>query len=248
METRITHPHSWDFRRKKIAERVKEDGVENFFTWPTVVGSMYTGGSPEASRALGILKSQSNWDDLLPHLTEHKNAPPLSILPRSSGTMILQAFHLHIYREMTGKSLESHERIVEFGGGYGALALLLHRLGFSGDYEIVDLPEIAALQEYYLEDVPVTLSESVTIEKPDILIGFNSLSEAPYRDRARALSSKPKEIFALFMDIYRSNDTHNKFDNRFFFESLWTRGYGTQFLKSPINESHTYVIGRLYEG
>ncbi len=40
--------------------------------------------------------------------------------------------------------------IVEFGGGCGGLCRLLHRLGFRGAYVIFDLPEVSALQRFYL--------------------------------------------------------------------------------------------------
>lgn len=228
METRITHHHSWEFRRKKIGDRILEEGVENFLQWPTVVGSMYTGITEEVDAALKILDQWQRKIDI----------------PEQSGTMILQALGLYVYEEMSGEWLPDKRSIVEFGGGYGAMAKLLYGLGFKGEYEIVDFPEIAMIQAYYLDGVPVKLSESVTISNPDAFIGFNSLGEAPYPDRNRALSCKPKEVFALYVPRYDSNDASGVYDNVSYFDNLKDRGYTVSTITSPVSKSHMYTYAK----
>ena len=47
-------------------------------------------------------------------------------------------------------SISDMSCVVEFGGGYGGMCRLIHRLGFKGRYVIFDLPYFSALQRYYL--------------------------------------------------------------------------------------------------
>jgi len=70
--------------------------------------------------------------------------------PRTSGNMIHYAFHLARFEEITGVDLSGSKSVLEFGGGYGGMCRLLRRLGHSGQYTIFDLPELSALQEFYL--------------------------------------------------------------------------------------------------
>lgn len=53
--------------------------------------------------------------------------------------------------EKTGKKFNELNFTLEFGGGYGNLCRLIHKLGFQGKYIIFDLPVFSALQKYYLK-------------------------------------------------------------------------------------------------
>jgi hypothetical protein len=68
----------------------------------------------------------------------------------TSGNLIHYAFHLAQFEEATGIDLSRARSVLEFGGGYGGMCRLLRQLGQSGRYTIFDLPEMVALQEFYL--------------------------------------------------------------------------------------------------
>lgn len=102
-----------------------------------------------------------------------------------SNNLIHQAYHLQQYESLTGKKVEDLESIVEFGGGYGAMCLLAHELGFKGKYVIYDLPEFSLLQEFYLSQHNLK-AEWNPRRKPsdaDLFMGLYSLSEVPPSER-----------------------------------------------------------------
>jgi hypothetical protein len=112
---------------------------------------------------------------------------------------------------MSGFEARSIDTVYEFGGGYGAFCLLMRRIAFSGEYNILDVPEMSALQRYYLDGVasgsdmgnvhgrPVQVN---TIQPDDVqkdlargnarlgrtlFVGLWSLSEAPLELRRRIM-------------------------------------------------------------
>lgn len=102
-----------------------------------------------------------------------------------TNNLIHQAYHLQQWEQATGQRVENLKTIVEFGGGYGAMCLLCHQLGFSGRYIIYDLPEFSLLQQYYLSQCGIEADWNPR-RKPrpvDLLIGLYSLSEVPPNER-----------------------------------------------------------------
>ncbi|GAH81606.1 unnamed protein product, partial [marine sediment metagenome] len=75
---------------------------------------------------------------------------PYEYYPQSSGNTITHAVTLSYFLSETTCKLESLDTIFEFGGGYGCMCRLIHRLGFSGEYVNFDLPAMLGLQNYYL--------------------------------------------------------------------------------------------------
>jgi hypothetical protein len=64
--------------------------------------------------------------------------------------MIHHAYHVMRFERATGSSIADLDSVFEFGGGYGGMCRLFHRLGFRGRYIILDLPLFSALQRFYL--------------------------------------------------------------------------------------------------
>lgn len=103
-----------------------------------------------------------------------------------TNNLIHQAYHLQQYEQTTGKRIEDLKSIVEFGGGYGAMCLLIHELGFKGKYVIYDLPEFSLLQEYYLSQYGIK-PEWNPRRKPkdvDLFIALYSISEVSPNERS----------------------------------------------------------------
>lgn len=78
---------------------------------------------------------------------------------------------IQIWRHLERLGLR-HVEVVELGGGYGGLALYLHRLAPQfpaalGRYSIVDLPEVGRLQAAYLGALGVPV-ETVNGLRPDL--------------------------------------------------------------------------------
>jgi hypothetical protein len=133
----------------------------------------------------------------------------------TSGNMIHQAYHLSLWELMTGRSVKNMRRIVEFGGGYGTMALVCHRLGFRGDYQIIDLPEFSLLQQWYLTNTLPDISRIAWTDEPatcDLLIASHSLSEVPLPLRGKILSDMAADSY-LF--VYHCE--HDGVDNLGYF-------------------------------
>src|SRR5262249_47287211 len=72
-----------------------------------------------------------------------------------SPALIHLAYHACRFEEVTGRPLDRYGFILEFGGGYGGMCRLVHQLGFRGEYWIYDLPEVTALQRFFLGTIGV---------------------------------------------------------------------------------------------
>jgi hypothetical protein len=134
---------------------------------------------------------------------EEQAGHPLPLLfdPQTSPMRLQHSAILHDFAHFTGKTFADFTAINEFGGGFGGMCRLIHRLDFTGIYRIFDFPEVSALQEYYLSSVgiksrqPNAQNEIELISdileftrKPspaDLFIGSWSLSEAPQQVRAQ---------------------------------------------------------------
>ena len=88
------------------------------------------------------------------------------------------------------RDLSSSGVIVEFGGGYGSMCRLLHKLGFSGQYFIYDLPEFVALQRYFLKSIGMPVRDG---PPDDVTVGhspFHRSGEPPEGDSCGAARSQ----------------------------------------------------------
>ena len=200
---------TWSHRIADIRWHLENVGVEKFFEWPALVSAAFTGdGHPQVKTARDYLKKAEEWRELSKIATEPPYMPKSGMVPNSSGTMIIQATHLLEYKRKTGRHLVDSKSIVEFGGGYGALARMMQLWGYDGEYTIYDFPEMLEIQEYYLGDTDVWLVDSLDdIQKPETVIGFNSLGEAPYEVRDNFLNTlMPDEVFTTYQERYDSRE------------------------------------------
>lgn len=179
----------WNQKRNEIRIRMLDpnDDPSRLLTWSAIIATMFVGNAPYIDRELKALQDD-HWTRWIPAITEDDFGGPerYNGLPTTSGNLIHQAYHLLQWEKATGKRVKDLERIVEFGGGYGAMAKLIRRSGFTGEYIIFDTPEFSLLQEYYLsnvgiDDVHCISSDhawSVAWKRPaDLFIALWSLSE-----------------------------------------------------------------------
>lgn len=189
--TGLKPPH-WEYWRHDLWQRiVKGENPNGFMGWPCVFHTMLVNHWKDAVdwefKQLDI-----KWEKAL-------NAPPM-FYPfdfyadtHYSMNLIHQAYHLQRWEEATGRDITKLKVIVEFGGGYGAMALLCKRMGFDGRYFIYDFPEFCLLQQYVLskfawKKVAYCVDRVRKVPKrADLLIALYSLSETPYEKRGEFL-------------------------------------------------------------
>lgn len=88
-------------------------------------------------------------------LEDPTGRPPLFRHARylTSPNTIHHVHHVARFVRATNVSISNLGRVIEWGGGYGNLAKVFSRLGFTGTYTIIDLPLLSALQWLYLSSV-----------------------------------------------------------------------------------------------
>jgi len=95
-----------------------------------------------------------------------------------------------MYERLSWYLVENLGSIYEFGGGYGAMAVVARQAGFGGKYVIHDLPEISLLQLFYLSNVDVEAELVIDLPEQrnfDLFIGCFSISEVDIETREEIL-------------------------------------------------------------
>jgi hypothetical protein len=143
----------WVANMKRLRYLVANRSPREFLRWDVIRKTMFVNQARYVRTELEYLKSRPDWRGRWrPAIEETTVGHPVPYLQNlaSSGNLIHHAYHLAQFEESTGARVEDIDHVVEFGGGYGSMCRLFHRLGFQGKYGIYDLPEFSALQKYYL--------------------------------------------------------------------------------------------------
>lgn len=146
---------TWERFREELRRELDARDPRTFLRWPIIQHAMcLTNSGAVVPEYLG-LRTSGHWARYSRAVEESPAGNPVRFLycPRSSGSLLHHCHHVMRFAEITGADLSTMDAIVEFGGGYGSMCRLLHRLGFRGRYFIYDLPEFSALQRYFLQSI-----------------------------------------------------------------------------------------------
>lgn len=154
--------------------------------------------------------------------------------PASSDNLIHQSYHLALFEDKTKIRIDKLNFVFEFGGGFGAMARLIHKLRFSGEYRIFDFPLIIALQRFYLKankvktSIPIdnigisetselkSIQDILPIKDNSLFIGMWSFSECPVELRELFI-----EFLKNFKFIYFAfQKSFSGINNQDYFEAL----------------------------
>lgn len=136
----------------------------DFLRWDVIRRTMFVGSSRYVRRELDALRDDPGWNSRWRQAIIENRAGDPPGFPRyraSSGNLIHHAYHLHQYEHACGTRVSDIACVVEFGGGYGSMCRLIHRLGFRGRYIIIDLPVFLALQAFYLDETGITANADI---------------------------------------------------------------------------------------
>jgi hypothetical protein len=146
---------------------------------------------------------QSRW---YPALQDPRVGNPIPYLRKAAtvGNSVHLAYHIAQWESWSGRNIAELETIVEFGGGFGAMARLVRALGFAGRYIIYDLPQFGALQRFYLRCCGLD-------ERTETVADFASLQAALPAQRSGerlflaniSLSETPLEVRRPFERLIR---------------------------------------------
>lgn len=242
-----SRPPHWNYWRRDLWERVV--GGEDprcFPSWPCIYHTMLV----NHWKAHVALEFDYIFTDLGRWVNPIAMGPPGIVKDRYADTphsmnLIHQAYYLKRWENATGKRVKDCRKIIEFGGGYGAMALVVHRLGFGGEYAIYDLPEFALLQRFYLGEAGVkgvAWNKHDRRRKTDLLVGCYSLSEMPLNERREFLAENRAKS-CLFLYSARFVD----YDNLAFFQGELPELVDLEWEHFPaecLPEGNWYTIGR----
>lgn len=217
-----TPPH-WEAWQHDLWERVVWGGnlrgnPDKFWEWPCIYHTML---QFHWMNLIQIeLESLYGYPDLHDLVMPPKNGV-FDYLPDTmfSANLVKQLYHISQYERVTGNRIADLSNIVEFGAGYGAMPLLIHRLGFRGNYHIVELREFSLLQQYYLSNTgevdmgKIEWYSAVGIfpDNPgglpiDLFIALYSLSEAPLSTRVFPPFWNIKDQLLLYSNRFAEYD------------------------------------------
>jgi hypothetical protein len=177
------------YRRDLLKTMLAQEDWRGFKTWSTVVATLYT-EDPRWGQELGMFD------------------------PKNS-TAVSQMYLLALYEEVTGKKLSDIERILEFGGGYGEMANIVHKDSEPIWYMVYDFPELGILQRWYWKEIcgmkrtPATVSDLVRVEAlmPDLFISLCGISEAPQPFKSQFLEVIwPSSILLQYQGSWGGNN------------------------------------------
>jgi len=176
---------AWDKNIEGIKFHLRKQKLENFLNWSTIRATMYVGDAPHVIGMYKQLQESGEWErwEKAVARTPIGNAPASKMFKNTDGSMIVNAYHLYTWERVSGCRIDEMESIVEFGGGYGALCLICHRLGFSGAYHMIDFDTMRVLSDYFLKGNKIHIVYELKKKLFDLMIAVHSIDEATAKDR-----------------------------------------------------------------
>lgn len=231
----------WTRNRMKLRTAILERDPRLFLTWDVIGYTMFVGDAPYIFHELDSLKNNGLWEGRYEKgIREDSSGCPLpySAYKKSSGNLIHHGYTLSQFEERANASVSELDLVFEFGGGYGSMCRLFHRLGFTGLYVIYDFEEFSALQRYYLRslglqvldrDSPVNINKGIACisdisriptalnqVRKKLFIGTWSISETSMRYRSEFMLAMPE--FEHYLLAYQKQ--FGEVDNRDYFEEF----------------------------
>lgn len=218
--------HRWQENMSELREQLLQRDPGDFLRWDVIRRTMFVGSARYVRHELEALRSDAEWRSRWrPAILEDRAGRPPGF-PRyraSSGNLIHHAFHVLQYERGSGHRTSDMDCVVEFGGGYGSMCRLVHRLGFRGRYVIIDLPVFSALQRYFLEDTGLARHADIRcVSEPEealplitgtrrLFIATWSYSEVPesVRGRIAPTMSACSHLLMGFQDRFEDLVNHD---------------------------------------
>lgn len=232
------HPY-WANLAKKIEGRTST----NFFEWNEIRDTMYAISPNNLVEKFSALKEDWEfWAEAL-CISDFGGPTYSELYGATDNNLIQQAYHLYILKKFTSINFNTLSSVIEIGGGFGALAGLIHRLGFHSKYFLYDLPALLNLQKIYLENTLVKpnkikyISDYIKLPSQcELLIALFSLAEIPESFREKLLFADSQYILLAY------GKTFENINNEKYFEYLPHFKPNYKWTRHSIGESF-YLVG-----
>jgi len=137
---------------------------------------------------------------------------------KTTPGIIRSNYEYFTYLDICNKSINKYEHIFEIGAGCGDFCKFILDNGFTGNYYIIDIPNVIKISSFFLNEYKVNFLNTLpsSIPKNSLLISTWGLSEIPIQNR-----NINQEKFSGGLIIYQDNIFQN--NNTEYF-STW-KGY-----------------------
>lgn len=232
---------SWNFRQRDLLSNIIRDGgLENFLQWPVSAEALHAGYTDFAAAERGMI------DESLRYLAKDPLAgnPPGARSPeKSSGTYIRQLL-VALLIEQHLMPIRDIEWLFEFGGGYGALAVVLDRLGFRGLHYVYDLPAVHYIRSWYLSNFYIITEsiaslENTILEDVDVFVSICSMDEVGESTRETVLDAVDCDNYLFW--FHKHWDGVNNYD--WFMNWIDSRDMSYAEIEIP-NENQCCVLAK----
>lgn len=203
--------NEWSRYRMTLRSAILECDPRFFLTWDVIGHTMFVGNAAYIQHELDSLKRNKLWEARYKRgIREDSSGCPLPYpaYRRSSGNLIHHAYTLSQFEEKVKTSVSELDLVFEFGGGYGGMCRLFHRLGFSGAYVIFDFEEFGSLQRYYLRSLGLPVLDKDT--PVDMRMGIACIS-----DIARIPAEMAQVRKKLFIGTWSISETSMRYRTDF---------------------------------
>lgn len=234
----------WDRRRLILRQKIVEGGDLDFLKWPVIQSTMFVGELDTLDKERDVV---NQWL-VDPPLDPLVGSPPV-VAGGTTANAIRQLRHIVTLEQMADINVANLSRIVEFGGGYGIMAYLVHDLGFEGTYVIYDFPEFLLLQQYYLEKAGLAEADiqfcpdlsCLETRDYDLMIAMDSITEV------EGFTERNEFWFGISADVYFVR-YHASEENEQWLRTLMFMmdNYEWKTADDPIDD-RTYRVGIRYE-
>ena len=149
---------SWKMMIEEFKKNILTNDINNFLQWDIVKLTITSANSTLVDTEFSELKNDASFENKWKLLLQENN---LGNPEKYWGNIkygvnkIHQTYHLMRYEKISPGELNKLSLAVEFGGGYGNMAQLFHRINPSQKYFIFDFPEMLALQKFYLNSIEI---------------------------------------------------------------------------------------------
>ena len=264
--------NEWRRYSNRVIYLIKNKDPREFLRWNVIRSTMNVTNSFFIIKEYIHLRRDRKWKKVWKKVIKEDKAGhpiPFFLYPCSSGNLIHHAYILSKFDEKIKENIADIDFIFEFGGGYGGLCRLIHKLGFKGKYIIFDFPVFSVLQTFFLNmvGIPAYFSNKAIKHKmvgvdcisdinelkkniynfsskplsKSLFIATWSLSESPIKIRKKFLELLP--LFNLYLIAYQ--DRFGEVNNKKFFDN-WKKEKDIIFYDWKIKHlpGHNFLIGK----